>query len=235
MFSILIKKAIVSALTHPWFSKFFLSAALKIHNLSYKIAGMLSSYQEHDGLHPKHRLLRYHDWFASRLKKEWDVLDIGCGHGALAYDMKSVCRSITGIDINRDNIDRAKVEFYSSAITYICADALEYDFKTGFHAVVLSNVLEHIDKRVEFLKKLYANQNQGSPPVLLLRVPMITRDWITLYKKEIGVEWRLDKTHFTEYTLEQVFDEMNQAGLVVESYDVQFGEFYGVIKKNESS
>ena len=52
-----------------------------------------------------------------------------------------------------------------------------------------------------------------------------------MYKREIGVEWRLDKTHFTEYTLEQVFEEMEQAEMEVESYDVQFGEFYGVVKK----
>lgn len=231
----LIKKVIVSVLTHPWFSRFFLLAALKIHNLSYRLAGMLSSELEPDGLHPKHRLMRYHDWFASRLEKEWDVLDIGCGNGALAYDMKSACKSVTGIDSNRENINRAKTGFLSPGITYICSDALDYAFETGFHAVVLSNVIEHIDKRVEFLKRIYANQDKENPPVLLLRVPMITRDWITLYKKEMGVEWKLDKTHFTEYTLEQVFDEMNQAGLVVESYDVKFGEFYGVIKKTNGS
>jgi len=192
---------------------------------------MLSAGLEADGLHPKHRLMKYHDWFTLKLKKDWDVLDIGCGNGALAYDMKSACRSVTGIDIEKRSIDEAKKKFTRFGIDYICADALEYGFKTGFHAVVLSNVLEHIENRVEFLKRIYANQDKLLPPVLLLRVPMITRDWITLYKREKGVEWRLDHTHFTEYTLYQVFDEMDQAGLMVESYEVQFGEFYGVMKK----
>ena len=208
-----------------------LVCALKFHNFSYKITGIISQIKEPDGLHPKHRLMKYHEWFSSRLEKNWDVLDIGCGNGALAYDMKSVCRSVTGIDINNDNIERAEKQFSNAGISYICADALDYEFETGFDAVVLSNVLEHINNRVDFLKRIYVNQNKNKPPVLLLRVPMITRDWISMYKKEIGIEWRLDKTHFTEYTLEQVFDEMNQAGLVVESYDVQFGEFYGVVKK----
>ena len=27
---------------------------------------------------------------------------------------------------------------------------------------------------------------------------MITRDWLPEFKKIVGVEWRLDKTHFIE-------------------------------------
>jgi SAM-dependent methyltransferase len=231
----MIKKYILRLLQHPLFVRFFLKAFLKFHNFSYRLVGILSSELEPDGLHPKHRLMRYHDWFASRLEKEWDILDIGCGNGAMAYDMKSACRSVTGVDINSDNIKRAEKQFSKEGVSYICADALDYEFETDFDVFVLSNVLEHIDKRVAFLKKIYTNQNKKKPPVLLLRVPMITRDWITLYKKEVGIEWRLDKTHFTEYSLEQVFDEMNQAGLSVESYSIQFGEFYGVIKKTNES
>jgi len=224
------KQIINKIIKHPTFTKFFLLNALRIHSFSYKVASKLSAALEPDGLHPKHRLLRYHDWFISRLKKNWDVLDIGCGNGALAYDMKSACRSIVGVDINKMNIEEARKNYFKEGITYICCNALKYKYETGFHAIVMSNFLEHIDERVNFLKSLYKDQGEkNSTPILLLRVPMITRDWISMYKKEIGVEWRLDNTHYTEYDLEQLFDEMNQAGLVIESYDVQFGEFYGVV------
>lgn len=227
----MIKKTIVKILKHPWLIKFFLITALKIHNFSYQIAGLLSPEMETNGLHPKHRLLKYHHWFSERLQQNWDVLDIGCGNGALAYDIKTSCRSVTGIDINSDNIDKANKSFSRKGVTYICGDALRYEFRTNFHAIILSNVLEHIEKRVDFLKSIYINQDKKKSPVLLLRVPMITRDWISMYKKEIGIEWRLDRTHYIEYTLEQIFDEMNQAGLTIESYEVQFGEFYGVVKR----
>ncbi len=227
----MIKRFVLNILTHPRLVGFFLRMSLKCHNLSYQLAGMLSTSLEPDGLHPKHRLMKYHDWFSSQLKSDWDVLDIGCGNGALAYDMKSVCLSITGIDIEKRNIDTARTKFARPGIEYICADALTYGFETGFHAIVLSNVLEHIDGRVAFLKAIYENQKNNDPPVLLLRVPMITRDWITLYKQEKGVEWRLDSTHFTEYSLEQVFEEIKLAGLTVENYEIKFGEFYGVVKK----
>lgn len=62
--------------------------------------------------------------------------------------------------------------------------------------------------------------------MLLIRVPMINRDWLTLYKKELGLEYRLDKSHFIEYTLESFKGELACIGLEVDSYSIQFGEIW---------
>jgi len=207
-------------------------AALHLHNFSYQMAGQYSQCLEPDGLHPKHRLMKYHDWFKARVKPNWHVLDVGCGNGALAYDLKDVCSKVTAIDISQDNVAKARAQFAKDGITYICVDATAYRFEEAFDAVVLSNVLEHIEDRVRFLKGLYAPYHLAPPPILLLRVPMFTRDWITLYKKEQGVEWRLDATHFTEYTEQSLMDELSQADLTVESKTIQFGEFYGVVRRS---
>ena len=59
---------------------------------------------------------------------------------------------------------------------------------------------------------------------------MFEREWLVLYKKELGIEWRLDLTHFTEYTEASFREEMNQAGYQVESLSVQFGEIWAVVK-----
>ena len=193
----MIKNFILSLLKHKLVAAFILRTSLRLHNVFYQLSGLLSSELEPDGLHPKHRLMKYHTWFTSKLKKEWDVIDIGCGNGALSFDIKSACRSVTGIDIENKNIETAKKFYSGDGISYICADAVNHDFTSKFDAIILSNVLEHIEHRVNFLKKIYLNQNNNDPPLLLLRVPMITRDWISLYKKEIGVEWRLDHSHYT--------------------------------------
>ena len=226
-----LERLILRILQFPPVAKNLVLWALKAHNFSYSIAGTFSQCLEPDGLHPKHRLMKYHDWFLGHLKKDWHVLDVGCGNGTLTYDMKGSCASIFAIDINPNNIEKAKLQFSKEGISYVCGDATQYSFDMNFDVIVLSNVLEHIEHRVNFLKRLYAKQNQENSPVLLLRVPMITRDWITLYKKKMGVEWRLDSTHFTEYTLEQLQDELGQTGLEIESYEIQFGEFYGVVRK----
>lgn len=225
-----VKKLFLLLLKRPSVAGLVVPLALKIHNVSYQLAGLLSSQLEADGLHPKHRLMKYHDWFVARLKKDWNVLDIGCGNGALAYGLQSFCKSVFAIDINPSNIKQAKIKFSRQGVNYVCGDAATYEFTGRFDAIVLSNVLEHIEHRVEFLRRIFANQSLENPPVLLLRVPMITRDWISMYKKEMGVEWRLDKTHYVEYTLQQIQDEIKEAGMKITEYEVQFGEFYGVIE-----
>jgi hypothetical protein len=59
---------------------------------------------------------------------------------------------------------------------------------------------------------------------------MIDRDWITLYKREIGIEYRLDPTHFTEYTFEQLKEELREADIEIISHHVRFGEIYAVCR-----
>lgn len=92
---------------------------------------------------------------------------------------------------------------------------------------MLSNVLEYIENRVEFLRII-----QTLAPKILIRVPMINRDWITLYKKELGVQWRSDTTHFTEYTLGSFQEEIERVGLRVGYYSIQFGEIWTEVRKN---
>jgi len=55
---------------------------------------------------------------------------------------------------------------------------------------------------------------------------MINRSWLTLYKKELGSEYRLDLSHFIEYTNETFQKEINIAGLKLISYTIQFGEIW---------
>jgi len=91
--------------------------------------------------------------------------------------------------------------------------------------IILSNVIEHIEDRVKFLKEIRKLAKK-----FLIRVPMIDRDWLTLYKKELGVEYRLDKTHFTEYTEQSFRDEVKEAGYKIVSLYIRFGEIYAVLK-----
>jgi len=96
----------------------------------------------------------------------------------------------------------------------------------------LSNVLEHIEHRVIFLKKIIKQIPWGtkSNKVILIRVPMIDRDWISVYKKQVGVEYRLDKTHYTEYTYSQLKDELSKSNIIITNSHVRFGELYAICK-----
>jgi hypothetical protein len=60
----------------------------------------------------------------------------------------------------------------------------------------------------------------------LIRVPLFERDWRVPVKQELGVEWRLDPTHETEYTQESFAEEMKQARLTVTHQEIRWGEIW---------
>jgi len=169
---------------------------LRIHTISYKLVGYLSSKIDDAGIHPKLRLMNYHKFFIDNIDENDVVLDIGCSNGALSYDIAKKAKKVVGIDLNEKNISFAKERYSKENIEYIWGDALKDLPDEKFDVIIMSNVLEHIENRVEFLRRL-----REKAATFLIRVPMINRDWITLYKKEMGLEYRLDKGHFVEYTL----------------------------------
>src|SRR5919197_867838 len=82
---------------------------------------------EYDGgIHVKHRLTRYHDFFLERVQPGEQVLDIGSGKGELAHDR----------------------------VTFLEGNVLETLPGGDFDVVVLSNVLEHLGPRVDFLRRI---------------------------------------------------------------------------------
>ncbi|MEW6417128.1 MAG: class I SAM-dependent methyltransferase [Nitrospirota bacterium] len=219
------KSLIKRLLFTPKIAKKIVKQLLKIHTLSYNYIGTFSIAAE-NGLHPKHRLMNYHKFFVDNVSANDMVLDIGCGNGALTYDLAKKTKYVYGIDINAKNIEYARKKYNTNNITYIVGDATEYEFNDKFDVIVLSNVLEHIENRIDFLLEIADLSN-----IFLIRVPMINRDWVVLYKKEIGLPFMSDPTHYTEYTLESFFDEMHQAGLKVNNYSIQFGEIWAKVSK----
>ncbi|MFH0969757.1 MAG: class I SAM-dependent methyltransferase [Patescibacteria group bacterium] len=197
-----------------------------IHNFSYRLIGILVI-KENGGIHPKHKILNYYEFFLNNISSSDKILDIGCGNGACTNAVAKKVAKVVGIDISKNNIKMAKERFSNENLEYIVGDATAYEFKENFDVIVLSNVLEHIENRQNFLEKI-----KKLAPKILIRVPLLTRDWLAIYEKEKGLEYRLDKTHFIEYSEESFRDEINKAGLKIESFYVKFGELYSIIKIN---
>lgn len=198
---------------------------MRLDNFCYNNISRFATIAE-GGIHPKHRLMNYHQFFIDNVDPRDAVLDIGCGNGFLTYDVAKKVRSVTAIDVNKDNIELAKRNFYKENIKYIYGDATRFDFAEKFDVIILSNILEHIDNRSDFLSKIKNLANK-----FLIRVPLLNRDWLTYYKRELGVEYRLDLTHKIEYTMESFEDELEEAGLRIEGASIQFGEIWAVVTR----
>lgn len=183
---------------------------------------------EYDGgLHTKHRHTRYHDSFVKLIHPGERVLDIGCGIGALAYDVAEKAGAyVFGIDLSAENVAQARERYPHPRVEYRVGDALLELPDGPFDVVVLSNVLEHLPDRPRFLRRV---QEVAGPSRFLIRVPLFERHWRVPLKRELGVEWRLDPTHETEYTLESFGYEMANAGLGVTYQEVRWGEIWAEV------
>jgi SAM-dependent methyltransferase len=177
-----------------------------------------------DGVHPKHRHMRYHDFFTERLKPGERVLDIGCGMGALAYDLAALAGArVTAVEMEEANVRVARERFAHEAIRYILGVAPRDVPSEPFDTVVMSNVLEHIEDRIGFLR---AVQARCRPARWLIRVPAYERDWLVPMKDEVGIDSRLDSTHFIEYADGCLEKEFGQAGLRVTELKRIWGEIW---------
>lgn len=197
-----------------------------LHNFAYH---MISFFASSTGTHPKHEILQYHKFFVENIRAGDEVLDVGCGHGEVSFDVAQKAAKVVGIDISPKHITIAQKKYQWENLEFVVGDAITYHWSQTFDVVILSNVLEHIKQRPEFLRRL-----ARVAPKILIRVPMLTRDWLTVYKKNEGLEYRLDNTHYIEYTLEDFRREMALADLEIVQCHINFGELYAVTRAHRS-
>ena len=121
-----------------------------------------------NGVHPKHWHTGYHEFFVQKIKPGEKVLDVGCGYGALAFDMAAAGAQVIGIDINAENIEKARTCYAHPSLEFVVGDATKNVPHDRLDTVVMSNVLEHLEDRVGVLTAL---NEQISPNKWLIRVP----------------------------------------------------------------
>ncbi len=193
----------------------------------YRLQGH-AAIEANGGLHPKHELTRYHDFFCERIGKDERVLDLGSGVGALAVAIAQRTNArVTGMDLDPKNVaksqHRAREAGVDHLVRFELAD-ITTELAAGEHdTIILSNVLEHLNDRPMLLvrwREIYGCER------FLIRVPMLERDWRVPWKKWLGVEWRLDDTHETEYIEDELKSDLREAGLSASTWVTRWGEFW---------
>ena len=179
------------------------------------------------GIHPKHSLMKYHDFFSSRIKDGSKVLDVGCGIGIVSLNVakKLTKSSIIGIDINKKNIMLAKELLYKANlknVNFIHGDINnQKDITVDY--VILSNILEHIENRTKFLKNI---QKISNSKIFLIRVPNFERDWQIAMRKELGIYYFSDIDHKIEHTVDQLKKDLMIAGFTIKETITNWGEIW---------
>lgn len=212
---------------------FLLALDQRLYDMSGRYAiGAEPAAHGKDRIHPKHRLMRYHDFFVDRVSSADRVLDLGCGVGAVALAVAGRTGAhVTGMDWSQANLDKAQRLLqagdaagpHTPRCTWINGDITSDRAAGEFSVVILSNVLEHLKDRPELLSK-YCEWYHAER--FLIRVPAFDRDWRVPLKRELGVEWRLDETHEIEYSEAVLRQELAQAGLEVTECTARWGEYW---------
>lgn len=180
-----------------------------------------------NGEHPKHNLTKYHDFFIGNISDGESVLDVGCGYGAVA---RSIAKQkpnslIVGIDNNELRLRQAIESDNPKNLTFIYGDATRNTQNKDWDVVVLSNVLEHIDNRVEFLNTI---RNTTKAKKFLIRVPCFERDWQVPLREHLGINYFTDDDHKIEHKLNEFHVEISNAKLEVDSIVTNWGEIWAV-------
>jgi SAM-dependent methyltransferase len=182
-----------------------------------------------NGVHAKHRLTQYHDFFVDRIGRGQRVLDVGCGYGAVSASIAERAGAIvTGIDLDADNVEIARRRYAHPGLTFVHGVAPADVPPAPFDVVVASNVIEHIDDRIGFLSAI---QDRVVAARWLIRVPMADRDWRVPLRRELGLCPFSDTTHFTEYTRASFEAEMRDAGFAIRHLQVNWGEIWAEVAR----
>ncbi len=195
--------------------------------LSLLIAERATAYG--GGVNPKHRLTNYHGFFVERIRPGTCVLDLGCGIGAVARSIASQVPgvSVVGMDVDPVILAQARALPTPKNLEFVQGDATR-GFPDGpWDSVVLSNVLEHIELRVAFLSTVV---QKAKPRQILIRVPLFERHWHLPLRKELGLDYRSDPTHFIEHSLSEFADEITAAGLLIREKVTMWGEIWAVVE-----
>jgi SAM-dependent methyltransferase len=220
------KRFLKQILFKPGVAKRATRLLLKIHDWNWNYLRLFAIASE-GGLHPKHRLTNYHQFFVDHVKEGDSVLDVGCSNGVLLRDIVIKTKApAVGVDISIENVNEAKGRLKDFGyVEIVHCDILDFESSKFYDAIILSNVLEHIRRRGELLSYL---ARRFRPKRFIIRVPMFEREWLVPYKKEFGLDWRLDSTHEIEYTEEQFREELKEAGLDIYKIIFRWGEMYSI-------
>lgn len=112
-----------------------------------------------------------------RLAKKSDILEVGCGSGLLALYLKECGYSMEVTDIDKSLLVEIEDKY---GIHGYCGDIVEIGFDKKYDAVILNNVLEHLDNPVAVLRRM--NELLKSDGLVFIEVPNIDSLQFRIFK-----------------------------------------------------
>ena len=166
--------------------------------------------------------------FASKYVKSSTVLDIACGVGygsAILARKEYEATKVFGVDIREDNVEIAKRNYGSDKIVFNCGDILTYE-AGPFDVIVCFETIEHVAAHREVLSNLFKLLRRGG--TLLISSP----NRIITSPSAVSIcDKPQNKYHTQEFTINELINELEEAGFCVGSQSV-YGQRQSIYFKN---
>ncbi|SEH05398.1 class I SAM-dependent methyltransferase [Candidatus Venteria ishoeyi] len=99
-----------------------------------------------------------------------EVLDVGCGNGVISRSLGANGFNVKGIDISEKTIAKAKsLNTFSNVSFEVCSAEQLVASGKKYHAVICSEVLEHLNEPDKLLQTLHETIHDSG--VLIVTVP----------------------------------------------------------------
>lgn len=180
------------------------------------------------GEHPKHELIPYHKFFIENLADCNTIVDLGCGYGAVSRSIAVAYpkSKVIGVDNDLTRYTQAVgADNNPSNLTFLLSDIETFKPKYKVQAVILSNVLEHIEDRVATLELV---KSFNGIKKILIRVPNFERHWSIALRKKLGVNYFQDSDHKIEHSIMELQNELLESGLILKNFQSNWGEIWAV-------
>jgi SAM-dependent methyltransferase len=156
-----------------------------------------------------HRVGR-NDFLLDRIEPQQRVLDLGCGHGDITAAIAERGAEVVGIDHSATNLAIARQAHPD--VNYVEADAREY-LASGekFDVLIMSHILEHLDRPDELLEFAAANFN-----LIYIEVPDFEASVLNPVRQKRGRTLIYsDNDHVAEFDRREMDELIEGAGIEI--------------------
>lgn len=201
--------------------KFLLIHLLNLNWLSNRLAydQFFFTYKSLELLRPKN-----HEDFLMEIHPDFSVCDLGAGSGALTRKIADKCRRVTYLDSDSRMLQTAKeslcdltnIDFQSSIDNLLRS-------KSRFDMIVMSDVLEHIQLRVEFLVSL-----QELTGKICIEIPDLDSSALNYARMSLGSPLWSDEDHVVEMNFDSLEVLLFKSGWRIVKSSVRGGTIFVV-------
>ena len=103
-------------------------------------------------------------------KNDISVIEVGCSNGRnVSFPLAEYGYQVTGVDVHPQSIDWANKKNKFSNATFVCQDFSDFSRNKKFDAVILSDILEHVENPLEFIR--FSANHLNEDGIILICIP----------------------------------------------------------------